>query len=296
MGNRTQQGQTVNTQAPYFKKKVEGAVKDAKGLYRQGLGFNPFPGKWYVDESGATDNALRKMAKIAKGGHKLGKQSTGFVGDLVGGAYNPDVSSYRALLGNTNNETFQGVIDTQAGKLGDDITRQFGGSAFGSAAHSGTIADQVGEFRNKMASDNWHRNNMMQRGLLGDITGVEQMGVQNQMAGLSAAPGAYDFQYAPWERLAGVGAAREGYDAAKLEGKMNKFTAKDMADLNRLGWYSGQIGGGGNYGTTTSQVSNAGNPWGGAAAGALGGLRTGAAIGMPLLGAGLGGIAGLLGG
>ncbi len=287
MGNQNKQGQQINTQAPYFERKVRDVAGDAKGLYKKDKGFNAFDGKWWVDESGATDKALGKMAGIAKGGHKLGRKSMNFVGDLMGGNYNPSARGFKALLGNTDNQAFEGVADTMAAELGDDITRQIGGGAsFGSAAHTGTIADQVGDVRSKMMADNWHQNNAMQRGLLGDITGVKQMGVQNQMAGLGAAPGAYDFQYAPWERLAGVGAAREGYDAAKLEGQMNKFNAKDMADLNRLGWYSSMIGGGGNYGTSTSSVSAPSNPWGGAAGGAMLGAQLGGPFGALLGGAG----------
>ena len=285
------QGQQVQTQEPYFKKKVGQAAGDAKSLYKDGSGFNPFESKWWVGQSGATKDALKGMAKTARRGNPLGDQSMDFVSGLMGGAYNPDASGYRNLLGRTGNEYFETVADDMANKLGDDITRQIGGDgSFGSAAHTGAIADQVGAMRSRMMSDNWNQNNQMQRALLGDITGVEQMGVQNQMAGLGAAPGAWEFGLADERLLGDVGAAKEGYQAAKLEGQMNRFTAQDMADINRLGWYNSMIGGGGaGYGTTTASVSSPSNRFGSAAGGALLGGQIG---GIP--GAAIGGLGGLL--
>ncbi|WP_421722936.1 hypothetical protein [Bauldia sp.] len=263
MGSATQPGnQIVGGDGPFFEGKVRHGAKEAKRLYDKGKGFKPYGGKWHINESDATNRALNKMSGTAKEKHRLGNASMDVAQGLMKGRYNPSKRGYKDLLRNTSNRAFESVVDTQAGKLGDDISRQFGGAGFGSAAHSGTLADQIGDFRNQMVSDNWHQNNAMQRGLLSDITGVEQMGVQNRMAGMNAAPGVYDFQYAPHERLAQVGAAREGYDAAKLQGQMNKYNAKQMAPHQQLGTYMAHVGGGGFYGNNAPTVSASGNPWG----------------------------------
>lgn len=283
---------------PLFPSGVKFGGKEARKLYKKGKGFQPYDGKWWVGKSGATSGALRGMEKMAGKRHKLGDLSKDMALDLMKGKHDPSTRKYdrlydqagnygsrardryKGLLGETSNQAFQANVDAQAGKLGDDISRQFGGSSFGSAAHSGTMVDQIGDFRNKMASDNWHQNNAMQRGLLGDLagvdqtlmaqrqglsrdlTGVEQMGVQNRMAGLNAAPGVYDFQYAPDERMAQVGAAREGYRAAKKQGKMDKHDARQRAPWDRLGAYMSGVGGGGYNATYESNVSAPGNPWG----------------------------------
>lgn len=289
-GNKSQGQQISSTKpwdkaAPYLKK----YMGEADQLYDQGAGFNPYQGNWWTDMSNKTEKALGGMWDTAKQGNPLNDQSMNVAGRMIHGDFNPSASGYQDLLGKSGNEAFQSVIDQQAGALGDDITRQFGGSSFGNAAHSGAIADQVGDFRNRMASDNWNQNIANQRGLLGDITNVGQMGVQNRLAGVDRAGTLYDQQFAPYDRMAQVGSMYDDQNARKLQGKMAKWDANQNADWSRLGAASPFAGGYGGFGGTTStQVQSPSNPWGSA----LGGGLLGAQMGFP----GIGALAGLLGG
>lgn len=341
-GGSNNQGTQVNSQEPWgpYGNIIENKVlPDAKKAYNKGKGFDVFGGDWYVGPSGETNQALSGIANLAKQGNPLSGQSMDVASGLMSGQFDPSTSQYddlygalgglgndatgyandartnlEALMGRSNEEAFNAALDTQMGKLGDDITRQFGGSSFGSSAHSGTLVDQIGDARTAAAAkyfgDQYNRdaNTLAQMrgvdqgllgtqaglmgqqgGLLGQKIGAEQMGVQNRLAGLSAAPGAYESQFAGLNKLGEVGAAREGYDAAQLQGEMDKFNAKQASKLAPMEWLSGMVGGAGGYGTTTSTVSTPSSPF----ASALGGGILGGQVGGPL-GAGIGGLLGFL--
>lgn len=248
---------------------------------------------------GQTPNALARYGTgIASGAEGIGTE-----GD------------YRALF-NAVDPEFEKVVGDTANDLGDQISRQFGGASFGSAAHTGTIADQVGDVVSRMRSNNFNQNLANKAGILGSITGVqgqnignrlgaasalsgEQAGalaaksgilgqiggfeganadfargiagdianlsdrdIQNRMAGLGVAPGVYDMAYSPAERLAGVGAAREGKEAEELQWKMDKQAIKQMSDWDRLMQYFGVATGTGAQGNrTVTSVQQPSNPW-----------------------------------
>lgn len=329
-GGSSNSGSQIQSSEPW--KPAQGKLKDvmgeAKGLYNKGKGFNVYGGDWSIDPSRQTNQALSQMEQIAGRGNSLAGRQMGLASGLMGGQYNPDTAKYddlynqagqyadtargnlQGLLGRSNADSFNSMLDTQIGKLGDDITRQFGGSSFGSGAHTGMLGDVLGEARTKAAANEFYNQANLESGLLGQLSGVDQnllaqrggladaltnagqLGVQNRLAGQGIADQAYNSQYLPYDRLAQVGAAREGYDAAKLQGDMSKFDAKQMSPWERLNAYSGLVGGASSgYGTTTGTVSTPSNPWGSA----LGGGLLGAQAGGPI-GAGLGGLLGLLSG
>lgn len=293
-GSQTQSSQVATSEPwkPIGKKIENQLLPAATQAFKSGAGFDVFPNDWYVKKRDETKQALGQMTGLANQGNPLAGQGIDLSSGLMNGQYGPDtMGDYRGLLGNVTNDARQQAIDAMVGKVGDDITRQFGGSSFGSAAHSGTLIDQLGDLRAKAEADDFYTRLGAQRGLLGDITGLGQMDVQNRLAGFGIADPAYQFQYAPSERLAQVGATLEGYDAAKKQGNMDKFNAEQAAKLGPINWLGGILGGQGGYGTTSSTVSTPSNPW----ASALGGGLLGGQAFGPVGGA-AGGILGLLSG
>lgn len=294
-GGSQQQSSQVSSSEPWkpAQKHLDKIFKDARKIYKDGGAFDPYPGNWYVGPSAATNQAHAGITNIANQGNPLAQPGMDLSAGLMGGEYGPNTEGdYRGLLGRYNNEAFDSMLDTTVGKVGDEITRQFGGSAFGSGAHSGTLADQLGEVATRAKAQHFNEQFNRERGLLGDITNLGQMDVQNRLAGFGISSPAYQAQYAPYDRLAQVGAAQEGYDAAQLQGEMNQWNAQHQAPLNALNFYSGIVGGASApYGSTTSTVSTPTNPW----ASALGGGLLGAQVGGPIGGLG-GGLLGLLGG
>lgn len=323
-GGSSNTGQQISSSEPW--KPIQGDLKNvakkAGNYFDKGKGFGVYGGDWSIDPSAETNRALGSMTATANRGNPLAGNAINLSRGLMTGNFDPSTAKFdqlygqagqyadsarsglQGLLGRSNSDAFNSMLDTQIGKLGDDITRQFGGSSFGSGAHTGMLGDVLGEARTKAAANEFYNQANLESGLLGQLSGVDQnllsqrsglagaiagldqQGVQNRLAGQGIADQAYQSQYLPADRLAQVGATREGYDAAALQGNMDKYNAQQAAPWQRLGAYSGMVGGaGGNYGTTTSTVSTPSNPW----ASALGGgLLGGQALGpMGALGGGL---------
>lgn len=327
-GGSSNQGSQIQSSMPWkpAQKPLKDVMGKAENLYDNKKGFGVYGGDWSVGPDADTNQALNRMSALAGRGNGLAGNQMGLSSALMGGQHDPDQSKYQAmygqagqfadnarsgiqgLMGRTNNDAFNAALDTQIGKLGDDVTRQFGGSSFGAGSHAGMLGDVLGEARTSAMANNFYNQANLERGLMGDLSGVDQnllgqraglagamtnagqLGVQNRLAGQGFADRAYNSQYLPYERQAQVGATREGYDASQLQGDMNRYNARQASPWDRLNAYSGLIGGASQgYGTQTSNVSTPSNPWGSAAGGALLGGQA-----MGPLGAAGGGLLGFL--
>lgn len=119
------------------------------------------------------------------------------------------------------------------------------------------------------------------------------MAYQAQQDAIAQAPAAYEFGFRDLQKLAEVGAAREGQSQAELEADMQRFQFEQEAPGQALANYMAMIQGGTVGGTSSQPVYR--QPIGSALAGGLGGAQLGGMFGMPGLGAAAGGLAGLLG-
>lgn len=309
-------------------KALKGILSDAGKLYDKKRGFHPYKGQGWVDFAPETEQALSSMTGIAKQGNPFYGGSADFTKSLIGGDYQLDPSGFQSLLGqgpnalqtygtdiasgangigtegdyrnlfNAVDPEFEKVVQKTAGDLTDQIGRTFGGASYGSAQHTGTIADQVGSAVSQMRSQNFNNNLQnrlgilgnisgiqgqnignqlsaagalsgeqqaglnLQRGLYGDIANLGQQDIGNRLSGLGVADSVYNSQYLPSQMLAGVGAAREGKSAEELQAKMDKAEIKDQNDWDRLMSYFGIATGTGAQGNrTTTTVQQPSNPW-----------------------------------
>lgn len=272
---------------PYLK----GILGDAKDLYKSGSGFTAYGTgngkKPWTDFSSQTTNALGQMQDIAGQGNPFYQGQQQFNSGLLNGNFNLDQSGYKNLQGqgpntegdyrsmlNGENDAYNQVRQNTANTLGDQISRQFGGASYGSAAHTGTIADQVGGALAQMDSNNYFQRQGMKQGLLNDITGVQQqnfanqrgllgdmsnlsnLDIQNRLSGLDRADSTYNSQYLPAQMMAGVGGAYDAKNQQILDAKMNKYNTNNMAPWDRLSQYFGYASGTGAQGQRTqSSVS-----------------------------------------
>ena len=97
-------------------------------------------------------------------------------------------SDFRSLY-NSQDADFEGVVDQTADDLSDQITRQFGGSSYGSPEHTGTIANQVGDTIARMRSQNFNQNLANKTGILGNISGIQGQNIGNQLGAAGALSG-----------------------------------------------------------------------------------------------------------
>lgn len=248
---------------------LTGSMEEAAKLAQNNKGFNAYPGQAWTDYSGQTLSGLSSMEQLASQPNQFYQPNADFTSGLVAGQYNPNAiaqygtgiasgaqginteADYRNLY-NTTNTNFNEALDTQASKLTDDIARTFGGASFGSAASTGALVDQVGDLRTQAMSDQYNTEQAFKAGLLGDISGVQgqnisnqlsaagalsgeqQLGTQNQMAGVGLSDQVYQSQYLPSERMLGVGAAYDAKAGEQLQAQMDQYNIDQQANWNRL--------------------------------------------------------------
>ena len=270
-------------------------LKGAQSAYQGGGGFDYFPGSTVVPFAPQTQQAMAGIEAQANAGNPLGIASrdqalgilnSGGMSDwqrtALGGTYDIATGAksigtegdLRGLLNESSNPYYENVVNREAGKLTDDINRGVSGEGrYGSAYHSGTVADQVGDFREKAMSNQWNQNIANQRGLLGDITGVQGANLANMVGAggqinaagnaaagnvaqfASMAPGIYNQQFAPYERLASVGAQQEDLSTRTMQDAINRFNTEQQTPWSLLAAYNALIGGAGQLGgTSTTQV------------------------------------------
>jgi hypothetical protein len=210
----------------------------AKNLLNSGAGFRAAPFQTYVPFSQQTNQSLGQIQNIAGRGNPLAGQSMGAISGILSGNQN---TRYRNLFQQSGNPYFEKAVQGQSDKIAADVQRQFGGlGRIGSAADTGALTQQIGDFRTQALSNQWNQNIANQRGILGDWTG-------RQLDAVGAAPGAYQQQFLPAERLGQVGQAREDLTKRQLDAALAKFNTNQQAGWNRLGAYTGAISGtGGN--------------------------------------------------
>lgn len=303
-------------------------LKDAKTEYSKGQWGKPYAGSTVVPFAQQTTDALGQIQGIAGQGDAVnqaamqnaqGVISSGGMSDwqkgALGGTYNvatgaTNVNTEGQLQGllNSNNSDFNAVLDRQSGALANDIGRGFSNAGrYGSAAMTGTIADQVGNFRQQAASDNFNQQQAQQAGLLNQIGQVQGTNIANQVgagqainnagnqaqqlaAGYSALnPALYAQQYAGADRLASVGSQYEDLSTRTMQDQLDKWNANQNLSLNQLQQYGGLLGVGtgaqGGAGGTTSVKSPTNY------AGIAGAIGSGLSLANSLLGGGGGGAA-----
>lgn len=234
----------------------------------------PYLGETVTPMSQQTQQALGNIWGIAQQPNYINNAAMRFTGGILNGKNSVNTEGdLRRLLGQSSNKAFGGVLDTQAGKLTDNIDRQFSNSGrYGSAAHSGTVADQVGDFRAKAVSDNWNQNIQNQSNILGQIGGVQNQNVQNGLAASQMAGQLYNNQFAGADRMASVGAQYDDLRTRQNAAAANLWDAQhnqSWRNLQTLGGLLGAAGGGGGSGqVSVSQPSNYLQSIGGALGGA----------------------------
>lgn len=279
-------------QQPFIKQTFGAAQK----LYNSGAGFNAPTFNTVTPFSTQTKGALQGIMNVAKQGDPLAGESMGALSGILnsGGGINTE-GDLRGLLAHSGNDAFAQNVQNQSDLLAGDVQRQFSDMGrYGSAADTGALTQQLGDYRTKAMADNWNQNIANQRGILGDISNVQQGNVSNQMGAVAAAPGAYEQQYAPLQHMAQVGAANDDLATRQLQAKIDRFNTTQSAGWNRLGAFSNMVGGPGTGSQATSTAAK--NPAGGLLGGALTGAQIGSMIpGLGTLAGGLvGGGAGLL--
>lgn len=140
-------------------------------------------------------------------------------------------SDYRALMGSVDPE-FEKVVGQTADTLGDQISRQFGGASFGSAAHTGTVADQVGDVVSRMRSDNFNQNLASKANLLGGITGIQGQNISNQLGAAGALSGEQMGNRSQQSGILGQMGGFQGQNIANQLGAAGALSGEQQSGFN----------------------------------------------------------------
>ena len=203
---------TVSTQtnAPWIKAQpfITGGMQRAQDLLKAKAGFKAPNFKTYVPFSGQTLTGLDMTQGLAGQGNPLAGQSMGAISGILSGDIN---NKYNDLYSQAGNPYFEQAVQGQSDKIAADVQRQFGGlGRIGSAADTGALTQQIGNFRSQALSNQWNQNIANQRGILSDQS-------TGQLNAVQAAPGAYQQQYLPAERLGQVGQAYDDLATRQLQ-------------------------------------------------------------------------------
>jgi hypothetical protein len=254
----------------------------AQGLYNTGQGYNAPGFDTYVPMSAQTTAGLNNVWGLSQQGNPLAGQSMGAISGILSG---DTANKYNQLYSSTDNPHFAAAVQGQSDQIANDVQRQFGGlGRTGSAADTGALTSQLGNFREQALSNQWQQNVANQRGILSDQ-------VQGQLGAVAAAPGAYQQQYLPAEAMGRVGAAYEDLGQRQLQSRLDAFNTQQQSGWNRLNAYNQAIAGTGGAQTRFGSVQAPNNFFGGLLGGALGGASIGKQVGGTT-GAGYGALAG----
>ncbi len=254
---------------------IQAGMKKAQALLNKGQGFKAPGFQTYTPMSAQTQTGLGSMWDAAQGANPLAGQSEGAISGILSGDTN---SKYNDLFANSGNDAFAKNVQNQSDLIANDVQRQFSGlGRTGSAADTGALVSQLGDYRTKAMADNWNQNIANQRGILGDQT-------QGQLGAVAAAPGAYQQRFLPSQYQQQVGTAYDDLATRKLQSQVDRFNTNQQAPWQRLNAYNGAINGtgGSSTGFGSSTVSTPFN-----LLGTLGGVALG---GASLLKGGLSGL------
>jgi hypothetical protein len=228
---QTQTNQPWSGAVPFIKY----GLKRAQDVYKGDVGFKAPDFQTYVPFSSQTQGSLDQVWNLAQQGNPLAGSSMATVGGmLAGGAQD---QRYNQLYQQAGNPYYEQAVQGQVDKTAADVQRQFGGlGRIGSAADTGALTSQIGDVRQKALAEHWDQNVANQRGILGDQSYAQRTAVE-------AAPGAYQQQYLPAERMGQVGAAYDDRATRQLQSKIDKFNTWQQRPWNQLNAYNQAVSG-----------------------------------------------------
>jgi len=278
------------------------------GLQRaEQLFFGPnqpqlFPEQMFVSPSQQTMDALAQQEAISRGGapqllaaQEAFGRSLGQTGFTAGGGFlglNPFLqgaiqSATRPVMQQFQEQTLPGIQSafSQAGRYGSGAQTR----AIGQAQEAASRA--IGDISALMTAQDYARERALMDRAIGQQATLGSM-----------APSFYAQQFLPSEQLAQIGAAREAIAAKPLQEQISRFQFRQQLPYSQLQSYLSAVYGNPMAGSAIppqapAQSNRLGTTLGGAALGAGIGQMIGGSYGgysAPMIGAGLGGLAGLL--
>jgi hypothetical protein len=241
----TQTTQTITepwqTQAPYLEK----GFQRAEELFNSDVP-NYYPNQTYVPFANETETALQLAKARATQGNPLLNKSQTYADNVMSGAFlNPSTNPYLNNLFNTMSDRVTAGVNSNVAQAG----------RYGSPAHTGMVADSLGNLANQVYADNYNRERAV----------MDSMSMR--------APALGEMDYNDIAKLQTVGSAREELAERQLGDAMKRFEFEQRKPYEKLREYQASVGG--PFGTSQSTITPmTRNP----IMGILGGASSGAGI------------------
>jgi hypothetical protein len=205
--NPQQQTQTTKIEIPpWLEPNLKQIAGDASALYSGGYGPQFFPGQTWMDFNPFQTESHRQIADLATSGNTLTPRALDYTAQMMdrGGisqaawdAMAPSAAigagqigintgqGYRDVLGTIEggNSFFQQRLADQSRRIADQVNAQMlGAGRYGSGAHTGVLADRIGELQTAAMSEQYNRDIANRFAGLQGLSNVEAANIQNMLA------------------------------------------------------------------------------------------------------------------
>tara|TARA_R100001594_G_scaffold115075_1_gene149958 strand:+ start:3353 stop:4180 length:828 start_codon:yes stop_codon:yes gene_type:complete len=221
----TQTTQTITepwkVQSPYLEKGFERAEE----LFKASTP-NYYPNQTYVPFAKETEQALQLAKARATAGNPLLNKSQTYADNVMSGAF----------LNPTTNPLISNLFNTMADKVTTGVNSSMAQAGrYGSGAHTGVLADSLGDLADKVYADNYNR----------------ERAVMDAMA--TTAPQLGEMDYSDIAKLQTVGGAREELAERQLADAMQRYEFEQRKPYEKLREYQASVGG--PFGTSQSTIT-----------------------------------------
>lgn len=246
------------------------SAQDAMNLYESGAGGNTYLGSTVADLS---DTTMQGVNQLANAGQAWDTSGTRPLFQQIGAASaSPTYAEQnlsRIASGQDNpyfEEALQGQLDKSAAQVQSLMS---GAGRYGSGAHTGVLANELGGIRSNAMARQWNQNIQNQLAATGQMDSARFGGLDRAFGAAGAMAGLDQQNFE--NRLAGAGATLQAgnildtQSQRQLQDEINKFYALDNQDWTRLGMLqSAAAGAAGPYGSqlATSRTTQPFNPFG----------------------------------
>lgn len=284
---------------PFVREGLERSVGSATDLFNRGVGSNPFPGSPVIPFSQQTESAMDAIQGGAQAARPVFQGAFDRAqGVAEQGGYSPvqqeSVDALRSQMAGdrlTADVPFQeAVIDRSAQRMSDAVNQMASSMGrFGSGAHQGVLAREIGDMSNRAYLDNYNRERGYQQDAIGSAFNAEQQRRANIYGDPAALSGAYEATLAPEQDLMGVGSQYEDLATRLKNDEIRRFEEAQSLPWENIARYNAALSGAGQYGTKNVTAQGPEGP--GLFQRVAGGALAGSGFGWP--GMAVGGLAGL---
>ena len=236
----TTQGFALPEQAEAFRN----VLSRAEDLFKTGgprfPGFNTF-----VGPSGATNQALGRIESLANQGSPTFNAADQALRDTISGSFLGTGPANEFLtaqargdfLSPDTNPFSRAVFDRSiAPAIQDSVNSSFLGSGrFGSAANTRVLADSLGDAANQFFGQQFTNERNLQNNAIQQLQAAQEFERRNQLNATQIAPQFAQARFNDDNALAGVGQAREAFDTAALQDRINRFNFDQNRPIENLG-------------------------------------------------------------